>query len=206
MKELWEYRYKNFKIIPTYDNWLDRYNKYLKNNCRLLEIGVGCGPNIEEYRNIDFKNIYVCDFSFKALELLKLKNNKINIFQHDIRNEFNFMNEYFDIIISDLSLHYFDNITTKSIIAEMHRLLKTSGLFLLRMNAIGDYNSSYKKGIEIEKEFFKIGNNYKRFFNRKMLLEYFNDWKCVSIEKNITFKYGFKKQCIVGLFKKMKIL
>ena len=202
MLELWNKRYKNVDKMPCYDNWLDDYKSYFcGKEIKLLEIGAGTGPNVQFYNKISKNNIYVCDFSVEALEILKKRDTEINVFAHDITQNFEFENNFFDIIVSDLSLHYFDKKTTKRIVHELKRILKVDGLFFLRVNAVGDFNSGYKNGLEIENNYFKNDENFKKFFCEKSLLNLFKGWNKIIIKKTLTRKYGTDKKCLFGVFK-----
>jgi SAM-dependent methyltransferase len=67
----------------------------------------------------------------------------------DISKTLPFKDESIGLIIADLSLHYFDNETTKNIVNEIRRVLKHNGCLIGRVNSINDFNFGAGSGKEI---------------------------------------------------------
>ncbi|OOM76109.1 hypothetical protein CLPUN_28330 [Clostridium puniceum] len=72
------------------------------------------------------------------------------------------------MILADLSLHYFDNRTTKNIVKEIRRVLKPEGCLIGRVNSINDFNFGAGCGREIEKNFYLTEGVYKSFLLKKI--------------------------------------
>lgn len=51
-----------------------------------------------------------------------------------------FENNFTDLIICDLSLHYFREKTTFEILEEIKRVLKPDGILLFKVNSVKDVN------------------------------------------------------------------
>ena len=51
-----------------------------------------------------------------------------------------FEDESIEVIIADLSLHYFNDETTKNIVKEIKRVLKCNGYLIARVNSVNDSN------------------------------------------------------------------
>jgi SAM-dependent methyltransferase len=71
----------------------------------------------------------------------------------------------FDAVAAGLSLHYLPWDDTVSIINEVHRVLRPGGLFVFAVNATGDAEFGYGRGVEIEPGLFTFDGRRKRFFS-----------------------------------------
>ena len=85
---------------------------------------------------------------------------------------------YAGIVIADLSLHYFSEEVTKSILAEIKRVLDRDGKLIFRVNSINDVNHGAGQGTEVEHHYFLNEKNgrYKRFFDKDDINNFFADW------------------------------
>lgn len=196
----WDERYKNIEKLVEYDGWLDEYKKYFESGMKLLEIGVGTGPNLCEYSVLRESDIYASDISENAVKIASKRIPGINYIVHNSENRFDFVDNYFDLIISDLSLHYFSLETTSSILRELSRILRPNGKIILRVNSVDDTNHGYGVGKELEKDTFLSNGQIKRYFTEDSLQTQFFGWNCLSIKKDITLKYKKKKHVIVAIF------
>lgn len=61
-----------------------------------------------------------------------------------------------DIIISDLSLHYFTEQKTFEILDEIKRVLKPNGLLFFRVNLINDVNYGAREGKKLNHIYMKL--------------------------------------------------
>lgn len=74
-----------------------------------------------------------------------------------------------DIIISDLSLHYFTEEKTLEILKEIKRVLKPNGLLIFRVNSVKDVNHGAGQGIEIEQHLYETDmEDIKDFLMKKI--------------------------------------
>ncbi|HVO76027.1 MAG TPA: class I SAM-dependent methyltransferase [Ignavibacteriaceae bacterium] len=132
--------------IEAYNQWSEDYDKtinktrglegmairkvlekiYFKN---VLEIGCGTGKNTEWLLS-KAERIIGVDFSEKMLEKAekKIKNNKVKFVQADIRNEWNFGND-FDLITCSLVLEHIQDLNF--IFHQANRSLTKGGYFYL---------------------------------------------------------------------------
>lgn len=67
------------------------------------------------------------------------------------------------------------------------------GYLICRLNSTNDINYGAGSGIEIEENYYKIGSNYKRFFDEESIDHIFCDWKII-----------IKKECDIERFEKSK--
>jgi hypothetical protein len=202
--ELWDERYRAPDFpAPRYDGWLDRYqNLFNDPRKHLLELGVGLGPNIDHYGSLHRENIHACDFSPTAVAKVSRRYPGVHAFVHDMTETFTYENGAFDLLVSDLSLHYFDLTTTRAIVEEMNRLTTTLGHCIVRVNRVGDERFGYGQGTELEPDYFRLEHNTKRFFTVESLAVLFCAWTPIHLEELTTSKYRTEKQCVLGVFEK----
>lgn len=94
-----------------------------------------------------------------------------------------------NVIVADLSLHYFNNSTTKYILDEIYRVLKNHGYLIARVNSANDKFHIPKNAKELEKNFFYDGNIYKKFFEKEDFESLFKKFEICSIEERYMDRY-----------------
>ena len=118
-KEHWNQRHTKYlqsKIV--YDDWLDSY-KYALDSCNTSVLDLGCGTgNDTLYLTERGFDVIACDYSEVALEKINKEFCNVKTKLVDISKPLPFADNFFDLIIADLSLHYFDEQTTKKIMLE----------------------------------------------------------------------------------------
>lgn len=105
----------------------------------ILDLGCGTG-NDSLYLTSHNKKVIACDYSSVALEDVKKFIPNASTLQIDFAKGLPFNDNSFDIIVADLSLHYFDSNTTIKIMKEVKRVLTAHGILLARVNSINDIN------------------------------------------------------------------
>ena len=191
--DVYSYR-KDAEII--YDNWLDKYLPLFKNcQTKILDLGCGAGNDTLYLLEKGFK-VISCDYAENALENLKRNIPQVETLKLDMTQILPFYDEVFDIIIADLSLHYFDDSTTKRIMLEIKRILKNDGHLLARVNSIKDINHGANQGKELEKHYFYVEGYNKRFFDLKDAEYYFSKIGTVSAIETQMLRYEKPKEVI----------
>lgn len=163
--DYWNENHKKFleKQI-TYDNWLDDYKEVL-NKCKTQVLDLGCGGgNDTLYLTERGFSVIACDYSEVALDKIKQNFKDVETKLIDISQTLPFESQSFDLIIADLSLHYFDEKTTKSVLQEIKRILTLDGSLLARVNSTQDINHGAGQGEKIEENFYFVEGYNKRFF------------------------------------------
>ncbi len=207
-KEHWDkthYKYFNGKI--NVDNWLDKYMQLI-NSCEypIMDLGCGIGNNVKYLLECG-KSVVACDYSDSALEVVQsiflddVNNKRLKLLKFDISNNFPIKKENFELIISDLSLHYFDKKTTIKILEEIKRILVDGGCLLFRVNSINDLNYGTKVGKEIEPHFYFTQGYEKRFFDLNDINYFFGNWIIKNLNEKIMYRYESKKILWEGLAK-----
>ena len=205
--EVWNELHKDFisKNEMKYDDWLEEFKEIISNvDTEIIDLGCGVTGNNTLYLIEKGKKVLSCDFAEEALKSVsKIKGSKTLLF--DMLNEFPFNNEIADLIIADLSLHYFKREDTERIIKEIKRILKPNGILLFRVNSIN--STEYKKLIEmnveeIEHHLFFNKNMEKRFFSKDDLKEFFKEWKFICLREENMSRWCSDKIIWKGAVKK----
>lgn len=171
--EYWE---KFYGTISTdeikYDDWLEKFQNEI-NNCKTPIIDLGCGlGNNTKYLIEKGKEVIPCDFSAIAIQNIKknfpmIKTTKV----FDMTKGLPFEDNYTELIIADLSIHYFLEKTTFYVLEEIKRVLKPNGTLLFRVNSINDTNYGAGSGKEIEHHLYEVSiqnGSLKRFLIKKI--------------------------------------
>ena len=190
--DVWNNLHKNFAKInkPKYDGWLDEFEEIISNiQTEIIDLGCGVTGNNTLYLLEKGKKVISCDFAEEALNVVKeINGSKTLLF--DMLEKFPFKDNSTDLVIADLSLHYFREKDTTRIIREIKRVLKPEGYLFLRLNSTS--STEYKKIIEnmekkIEPNLFFTNNMEKRFFDKKDINRFFKDFKEIcSKEENMS--------------------
>lgn len=196
-KEYWDdthKKYMNNKI--TYDLWLDSYLDII-NNCKTKVLDLGCGMgNDSLYLTEKGLDVIACDYSEVALDCINKHLPKVETKLIDISLPLPFKDNSFDLIIADLSLHYFDEVTTKNIMLEIKRILSKNGHLIARVNSIDDINYGSNRGERIEDNFYYVDGYNKRFFDIKDTQKFFSLIGKPQIKENEMLRYSKPKKVI----------
>jgi len=199
IKNYWEEYYSTVPKVKT-DKWLDKYKFLLKNCDTILDLGCGNGVNENYLKKIDiFPN--VCDISYNAIGIMKKMHPRCESKVVDISKKLPYYDKQFDLIIADLSLHYFDNKTTVDITKELNRILKNHGFVVGRVNEIRGVKKE-ESYVEIEKNYYDEKTCLRRYFSREDIERYFSEFNVLVNRKTILYKYGYKKDVIEFLLQK----
>ena len=154
-------------------DWIDKPSifaeqaiSYIPKHGRVLELGAGQGQDSRFFASKGYE-IVATDVEDTALELAKSRAAEqkvaVEVTKLDMRHEFPFESESFDVVYAHLSLHYFDYETTVRLIGEIQRVLKPGGVFAFIANSVND--PEYGTGNQIEPDYFEIGKTVKRYFS-----------------------------------------
>ena len=187
-------KYGNGK--PIYDKWLDKYLELFKNvKTPILDLGSGTGNDTLYLIEKGF-NVIACDYSKQALEIINKYIPTVQTKLVDISKKLPFNDDEFEIILADLSLHYFDNETTLEIMKEIRRILKKDGYLLARVNSVKDINHGAGQGQKIEENFYFVEGYNKRFFSLEDVNNYFSIIGKVEAKEAEMLRYEKPKKLI----------
>ena len=189
--EFWNEYYKNNTYNNMYSIWIDGYLQYFNKNAKIIELGAGNGDLSIYLHNLGY-DVTATDLSDVALENIKKKCNGIKIMKLDLQKDFEMKNTY-DIVIADLSLHYFNFATTIKIVNQVYNSLKDSGLLIARVNSVDDRNNGAGQGKVLEKNYYEVQGYYKRFFDEKDIKTFFKIFNSLHYKK-VSLNSGTPKQ------------
>lgn len=186
-----------------YDDWLDSFESIIS-NCTTPIIDLGCGSGNDTLYLIEKgKKVIPCDYSENAIQ--NIKNNFPEVDRaecFDMTKGLPFDDDFTDIIISDLSMHYFTEEKTFALLCEMKRVLKPNGMLLFRVNSVRDFNHGAGKGTEIEQHLYETADGrYKRFFDKEDFKKFFSDWEEVYLVEETMGRYDMEKVLWKGAFR-----
>ena len=195
--DYWNENHKKFLAKQiTYDNWLDDYKDVL-DKCKTQVLDLGCGGgNDTLYLTERGFRVVACDYSEVALDKIKQNFKDVETKLIDISQTLPFENQSFDLIIADLSLHYFDEKTTKSILKEIKRILTSNGSLIARVNSTEDINHGAGQGEKIEENFYFVEGYNKRFFTIADAEKFFSIIGTPNVKHADMLRYSNPKKVI----------
>ncbi len=168
----------------------------------ILEIGCGTGKNTE-FLQTKAEKLVGADFSAEMLTQAKAKITAENVEfrQLDLREDWNFLADSFDLIICSLALEHIENIDF--VFAEAHRVLRENGRFYIGelhpFKQYGGTKARFETGsgvFELEcfvhhvSEFFEVA--MKNNFEVVELKEWFDDDDKTMIPRLLTMIFKSK--------------
>ncbi|SUQ50924.1 Ubiquinone/menaquinone biosynthesis C-methyltransferase UbiE [Clostridium neonatale] len=159
-------------------------------------MGCGTGNNLLYLTERGFKDIYACDYSEEALKIVRNNFKDVKLLEHDITKRLPYKDGSMNLVIADLSLHYFKKRKTIEIIKEIKRILKADGYLIGRVNSMNDTNYGASQGEEIEKHYYLTKDGYKRFFDEEDIRYFFKDFNIEYCKEDSMFRYGNEKKVI----------
>jgi SAM-dependent methyltransferase len=130
---------------------------------RMLELGCGLGYDTRWLVKAGGR-VTALDCSVVALKRLTAALPGPQYVHHLLPAPLPFADASFDAVTAGLSLHYFPWDDTVSIMNEVHRVLHPGGLWVFAVNASGDAEFGYGRGVEVEPGLFTFDGRRKRFF------------------------------------------
>lgn len=188
---------KKADVMPICDDWLEEFETVLaKCKTKILDLGCGTGNDTLFLTRKGFE-VFACDYSQVAIDNIKKHFEGVETKLVDIAQPLPFADDSFDIVIADLSLHYFDTETTKSVMREIKRILTANGSLLARVNSTEDTNFGAGKGELIEENYYFVNGYNKRFFTIEDAEKFFSIIGETDIKIGETDRYGKAKKMVV---------
>ena len=208
-KEYWDNKLPKNAEVSSYSPWLQEKLCVLPEEGELvLDLGCGNGDDTAWLMANGYQVVSV-DFSDYAVKRVG-QINPGNTFVFDMSNPDAwkiFEDNTFSAIVANLSLHYFDDKTTKMIISQIQRILKPKAKLIARVNSLEDKEFGAGAGTELEPGFF--ANNErgitKRFFSLGSANLYFSKIGYAAVcPKEITYIGKSKKVIEIVAQKELK--
>ena len=131
----------------------------------VLELGCGAGADAEHFSSRGLQ-IHAVDFSEFVIEENRKNRPDSSVVYgvHDISERLPYEDQTFDAVYSRLSIHYFDDLTTRKIISDVHRVLKPGSALFLMCKSTSD--PLYGIGRKIAEDTFADMTHVRHFFSR----------------------------------------
>lgn len=195
-KEIWNECHKNFiknRENIVHDRWLEDFSEIIEKSSKpIIDLGCGNGHNTL-YLIKNGKQTISCDYSDFAIEKLKENIPETEAVLFDMTDNFPFEDNSVEIIIADLSLHYFSKEVTEKIIREIQRVLVPNGHLIFRVNSINDIDNGAMQGEKLEEHFYFVKNMTKRFFSKEDIKEFFSEWEIKYLNEEKMDRYQNNK-------------
>ncbi|HMS92276.1 MAG TPA: class I SAM-dependent methyltransferase [Candidatus Saccharibacteria bacterium] len=188
-KDYWYNQHAKYKE----EDWIDKPSifaefviKYFPKSGRILELGAGQGQDSRYFAQHGYyvvstdNNPVALKESLEKLEKQKIDNIKLE--NVSLGHELTFKDAEFDVVYAHLSLHYFDDDTTKAIFNEINRVLKEDGILAFFTNSTSD--PEYKSGTMLENDLYEIEGKKKRFFTVKSAKKYAVSFTPILVDNN----------------------
>jgi ubiquinone/menaquinone biosynthesis C-methylase UbiE len=163
---------------------------YLEHSKHILDLGCGQGNDSIRLSRSGFQ-VTGIDLSKNAIhsarERAESENLKIDFIPMDMSVRLNFEDSSFDMVLANLSLHYFSRTKTEFILQEISRILEPNGILCLHVNSNEEGEKRRAKGSvvsELEPGFYlKRDGVTRRYFAKDDLELLLKNWKIVNLEK-----------------------
>lgn len=180
------------------DLWIDDYRSSFPQGGLALDLGCGIGQYSRKLMEYGF-SVVSADISEIAIrEVLKFNPNAVCV---DMRERLPFEDSCFDLVFANLSIHFFSDRETRSLISEVRRILKPNGVFSGTVNGLQGLNAIKDIADEIEPHYYlnrKDGRQI-RLFDRADLEKYLSVFDQVELAEREIIRYGNVKNYLVFL-------
>ncbi len=188
--QMWEKRYQlgNATRKDTPSIFASDVVRYFPRSSIILELGAGRGRDSRFFASLGHY-VVSTDIASSALKFCTRLtpdsfSMRITFVSFDLRSGFPFQSNSSDVVYAHLCLHYFDRLTTLSIIDEVYRVLKCGGIFAFLVNSIND--PEYGTEPEIETDLFLVkeddGEGPKRYFSIDSTRPFVNRFETVILD------------------------
>ena len=164
---------------------------------KILDLGCGVGRDSAYFAKSGHK-VVATDLSEEVIEQNKkyFSGLEIDFRVSDLSGNYPFEENSFDLVYAYLSLHYFNDETTKKIIKEIHRVTKPEGYLVFSCKTV--FDPHYGKGKEIEKDMFLPSDGHVRhFFSEEYANEILNSKFQIISLKIVEEVYDSEKSSIL---------
>lgn len=143
---------------------------------KILDIGTGKGGDANFFKSLGYE-VIATDFSSEALKIAEENFKNIKFINLDTSKGLPFNDKHFDIVYSQMALHYFDEKTTNYIFKDIYRVLKVGGIFATITNTTDDTSKGTDDYVKIEPDFYRntLRGITKRYFSIESMSKFIKD-------------------------------
>ena len=197
---IWDTRYEKVQRSERSlagEPWLEGWFHLVpRGECRhAFDVGCGSGHNTRLLLDHGFE-VTAIDISERALELCRREAPQARVEWADVREGLPFAGDLFELIVADLSLHYFPWDITAAIVRDVANRLVPEGVFAGRFNSTSDANYGARTGEPVsgEPNLLLVDGIEKRFFTRKCFSRLFGPpWTMLALTEKTTCRFGSRK-------------
>ena len=176
--------------------------QFVSAGASLLDLGCGRGDDSVHFAQRGC-TVTAIDISSANIDYAKEAAGKAGVtlkaLQHDLTQTLPFNNASFDAVYAHLSLHYFDDATTKVLFADIYRVLKPGGLFFVKCKSVDD--PLYGKGERVDKDMY-VDGHVRHFFSEEYMRECLKDFHIERIEKTASTYVDYESAFIEAIARK----
>jgi len=178
------------------DMWIEKYEDvFMSHKGKLLDLGCGVGQYSKYFLDKGFE-VMSADISARALDYLSKKTPQIETVMLDMTEPLPFADNSFDVVFANLSIHFFSENDTQSLVAEIKRILKDDGIFIGSCNSSKAYKYIKDKSTVIEDGFYlEDGGRSVRLFDKAQFDLFFADWTEITLREIETTRFN-KSKCM----------
>jgi ubiquinone/menaquinone biosynthesis C-methylase UbiE len=172
--DIWNEKYANSDHLAFRDEGGSPFARQVESILRpssiIVDLGTGVGRDALYFAE-NGHEVIAADFSKVVIEQDRqaLDRPDLQFMVSDISDGLPFKSESVDVVFARLSLHYYDNKTTKSIFRDISRILIPGGILAFACKTTND--PEYGQGTEIENDFFIFPNGHARHFFTEIYAE-----------------------------------
>ncbi|WP_418318878.1 class I SAM-dependent methyltransferase [Piscinibacter sakaiensis] len=178
------------------DPWLKRWLPLVQESSRtapVLEIGCGSGDDTATL-NAAGLAVTAIDLSAAAAAATKRRVPTAIVECRDVREPFPVAEGGAGAVVASLTLHYFPWSETVGLVERIRRTLRPNGVFLCRLNSTEDKNFGATGHPVIERNYYLVDGQPKRFFDEASVDCLFEaGWHVLSKEHLVSRKYVQQK-------------
>ncbi len=104
------------------------------------------------------------------------------------------------MIYAHLSLHYFNDKTTKEIFNKLYKILKKDGLLFVKCKSTNDM--LYGQGRKLEENMYEYQNHIRHFFDKKYTTTLLAKFQLIKVRKSSSVYHSYKSSFIEAIAKK----
>ncbi len=185
------------------DAWVDKYDEIISaKSGKLLDLGCGVGQYSKYFADKGF-SVTSADISERALAYLNEKYSDIDTVRVDMTQSLPFADKSFDVVFANLSIHFFSEQDTASLLCEIKRILKDGGIFVGSCNSSKAYKYIADCSVVLEDGFYREdGGRTVRLFDKEQFDRFFADWNEVVLLETETVRFNKSKNMWEFIYKK----
>ncbi|MGI5246731.1 class I SAM-dependent methyltransferase [Dactylosporangium sp. CA-139066] len=150
---------------------------------RVADLGCGQGHDAVAFAAEQFR-VTAIDFSPVSVRqvsrLAAVRNLSVNPVCHDLAQPLPLGSATLDGVYAHLSLHYFDDPTTRLLFAEIWRVLTAGGVLVFSVKSTED--PYFKTGEEVGPNMYCRNGHLRHFFDYDYIEDLLTDWKAKDIQ------------------------